>query len=110
MRWRCDIEADSSSDDATYGNSSDPDWTAHLEDVPCHYWYSSDQEITDAEKLAVLEAGKLIVPLGTDVSEVGYRIKEIRDRLGNVIFSDPMGIEGCGRRADHLELTLEAVS
>lgn len=109
MRHRCKIERDNATGTSDWGGPNEPNWVTHLASLPCRTWFEADAEVIDGDKSAVIEARKIIVPLGTDVTEKD-RVAEVKDRLGNVIFTGPAGVRAVGRRADHLELTVMEVS
>lgn len=108
MTHRATIERDTSSTADAWGNPVAPVWAAHLTDLACRVWFDTESEVLDGNKTATVERRKMIVPIGTDVTEAD-RVAIVEDRLGATLFSGPAGIESVGRRRDHLVLTLEAV-
>jgi len=104
MTHRCSIERDYAGTDA-WGDSATPDWKPHLADVVCRTTGPNvGREAVTDERTVVVVDQRLLVPLGTDVTE--------RDRIGNVtyrgtvIIQGPVGIEAVLRRATHIELVL----
>lgn len=91
-----------------HGGKGTPDWRPHIDNLPCRTWHQSGREVTDGDKVVVVQDRRMIVPLGTDVTAAD-RIAVVTDRLGAEVFTGPMRIESVGQREDHLELLLEAV-
>lgn len=83
-------------------------WGDHLTDVPCVMNMNAGRERTDDDTAVVIEDIRLLVPLGTDVTE--------RDRIGDISFrgdtilDGPTGIRAVLHRRDHLELVLVRLS
>ncbi|MCH8279578.1 MAG: hypothetical protein IIC96_02745 [Chloroflexi bacterium] len=63
----------------------------------------------DGEKSAVLGSHKMLIPLGTDITEAD-RITAIDDRLGASIMANTMRIHSVTHHHNHLELEVEEVS
>lgn len=91
-----------------WGNPQPPDWDDHLTDLPCRIWTQAGREAVDATTFVVVEDMRLVVELGTDVTE--------HDRLGDVtyrgdtIITGPIGIRAVLHNQDHLELVLVQLS
>jgi hypothetical protein len=103
---RCAIERNTNlgSDDG-WGNPLPPSWESHLEDQPCFSWPASQRAVSHEGTLtAVLIEVKLLLPLGTDVTE-GDRIDAISDR-GEPLYGGPLSIHAVLPRRDHIELIL----
>lgn len=83
-------------------------WNVLANDVAIWSWSSVEKE-TMAEKVAVVEDLRAIVPKGTDVTERD-RLNGIRDRTGAVIRAGVLIIEAVVNRRSHLELVLRGVS
>lgn len=110
MRHRCTIERDNSDQAPTdsWGDQPEPDWKPHLENLPCKTWFETGREAIDT-KVEAIETRRMMVPLGTDVTEAD-RVAFVTDRRGvRRLFEGPANIESVGARADHLELLLQAV-
>lgn len=75
----------------------------------CWFYAKSEREVIDGEKSAVLGRHKMIIPLGTTITEKD-RIGSIEDRLGNIIMANTMRIHSVTHRHTHLELEVEEVS
>lgn len=103
---RCTIERGSGGDD-DWGNPDVPTWAAHLSDVPCVVNMAAGRERADDGETVVIEDLRLILPLGTDVTETD-RIGDITFR-GDTIVAGPTGIRSVLRHRDHLELLLVRV-
>ena len=105
----CTIERDANlgtPDD--WGTPSTPDWQDHLTDQPCRIWAAAGREQMDSSTTAVIEELRMIVPLGTDVTEKD-RVGDVTYR-GSTIFAGPIGIRAVLHREDHLALVLSRVS
>lgn len=90
------------------GAQESPDWQDHLTGVRCRFWTSTGREVLDPTTDVVAEDMRMIVPLGTDVTE--------QDRLAGVCYRDdfiatgPIGIRAVIQRKDHLELLLVRIA
>jgi hypothetical protein len=105
LRHRCTIERDENLDNPDdWGNPSAPDWQEHLTDLPCRAWTDAGREAVDDKRIAVIVDRRLIIQLGTDVTERD-RIASVSYR-GSEILDGPMDIEAVLVRPDHLELVL----
>ena len=111
MRMRATVERATATPDG--GGGKTLAWSTHLASLPCWAWFDARREgageLTQGDKITVLEDRKMIVPLGTDVTERD-RIAAVKDRRGATLFAGPMRIESVGRRDDHLELFLSEVT
>lgn len=91
-----------------WGQAQPADWQAHLSDLPCRVWTRAGREQIDAATSIVAEDMRLVVELGTDVTE--------QDRLGDVtyrgdtIVAGPISIRAVVARKDHVELFLERIA
>lgn len=90
------------------GAQESPSWGDHLTDLPCRFWTTSGREQLDPTTSVVAEQMKMIVELGTDVTEQD-RLSDITVQ-GSVIAEGPIGIRAVIAREDHLELVLERIS
>lgn len=109
MRYRATIERDVNLDQGAtndWGDAGEPDWRTHIEGLPCMAWFTAGRETQDT-RIAVTEDRRMIVPLGSDVTE-NDRVAKITDRRGvETIFEGEAAIEHVGRRRDHIEIMLE---
>jgi len=114
LRELCTIERDSAlSTPSAWNAPSTPSWSNHLAAVPCRSWAGSSgggagsgESVTTA-RTAVLLDRRVVVPLGTDVTEAD-RVASITYR-GTELLDGPMLIEAVVNRTDHLELILKRV-
>jgi hypothetical protein len=107
---RCTIERDANAatPDA-WGTPETPDWQPHLTDLACRGWTRAGVERADATTSTVVEDMRLIVSLGTDVTEQD-RVNGVTDRGTTIIIAGPVGIRAVIGRKDHLELVLVRIS
>lgn len=108
MRQRATVERQMQTTRNDWGGKGAPDWREHIKDLPCRIWQTSGMEVTDGDKTVAVDTRRMIVPLGTDVTTLD-RISTVTDRLGDELYAGPMRIESLARKADHIELLLEAV-
>ena len=84
-------------------------WAMHIASLHCWFYAKSGREVINGEKSAVLGSHKMLIPLGTDITEAD-RITAIDDRLGASIMANTMRIHSVTHRHSHLELEVEEVS
>lgn len=109
MTMRADLENDANAGQVdTYGNPLPESWQSYLTGVPCRVYSKTRREVIDADKTALVETITGLFPLGADVSE-DYRISNVKDRLGTVLFAGPLIIDTIVRRKDHKEASLERI-
>jgi hypothetical protein len=94
--------------DGGWGNPDVPNWQPYLVGVPCRAWATAGHETINETTNVVVEEVRLIVPLGTDVTEQD-RLGDITHR-GAVFLAGPTGIRAVLRHADHLDLVLVRIS
>lgn len=110
MTSTCTIERDANAGiPNNWGNQTTPNWQPHLIDVPCRAWAEAGREtVTNSTTVVVVEDARLIVPLGTDVTE--------QDRVASVSFrgattmAGPLGIRAVLTHQDHIEIVLVKVA
>lgn len=104
----CTIQRDASlGTPDNWGTPSTPSWQTNAT-VSCRAWTNTGREQMDSTTSAVIEDMRLIVPLGTDVTEQD-RVGTVTYR-GSTIMAGPLGIRAVIGRKDHLELILARVS
>ena len=109
MSMRCTIERDAAHGTPDgYGLPGDPNWKPLAVLLPCWLWSTAERELIGAEKSEVIEDLRMLVPLGTDVTERD-RVSGVTDRLGHPIRQGAMGITAVMSKHDHLELVLTGV-
>jgi hypothetical protein len=110
LTHRCVIERAANAASLDEWGTPDPaDWQPHLSDQPCRAWASAGREaVTDTTTIVVVEDLRLIVPLGTDVTEQD-RIASVTSR-GDTIQAGPLSIRGLLEHKDHIELVLVKVA
>ena len=94
-----------------YGAKGKPTWTTLHESLPC-WFYRQRRPGGEAVRLkgtVVREMLKLMVPLGTDITEAD-RINGITDRSGNVVEVGILNVTSVLDSHTHLELMLEKVA
>lgn len=107
MVFRCSIQRDQADDADDWNQRGEPDWQPHLEDVPCYVRTTAGREPAEAATTPVLIDRRILVPLGTDVTEAD-RIASITDRDDGELFGT-MGIEGVLRHHTHVEVLVEQI-
>lgn len=108
MTMRAVVERDTSSGDDDFGHPVKPDFTAHGT-FPCWAWSSSDREVVDGDKSALIESFRAMFPKGADVKE-GDEIVNITNRRAVILFPGRFQIETMQFKHDHLEADLETVA
>jgi len=84
-------------------------WGAHIASLACWAYTGREREIIDGDKTVVLADHKMMVPLGTDITE-DDRVTAIKDRLAVDIIGNTMRIHSVIRRTDHIQVSLEEVA
>jgi hypothetical protein len=105
---RCTIQRDQTNEEDSWGQRGEADWQDHLTDLPCRAWTEAAREPVDETTTVTIEDRRVIVELGTDVTEAD-RLAAVSDGTGAEIFEGPINIEGVLRFPDHLELLLERI-
>jgi len=110
LTHRCTIERSANAASLDEWGTPDPaDWQPHLSDQPCRAWATAGREaVTDTTTVVVIEDVRLILPLGTDVTEQD-RIASVTYR-GQTTQDGPLGIRAVLVNADHIELLLVKVA
>lgn len=110
MTHRCTLERDTHAGSPdSWGGTLPVDWEPYLTDVPCRAWASAGREaVTDTTTVVVVEELRLIVSLGTDVTEQD-RVASVTYR-GQTTQAGPLGIRAVLTHQDHLELVLVKIS
>lgn len=103
---RVTIERDNGGTVDSRGIEQASDWQP-LSTVPCQAWSTAASERVGDGQVVTTEDRRLIVQLGTDVTEAD-RLGDVTDLNGDVVYAGPMNVAGVIRYADHLELTLQA--
>lgn len=104
LTHRCSIERDANLATASWGDETSPDWQTHLSDLPCRTWATSGREQADEHATVVIEDMRILLPLGTDVTEQD-RVGDVTYR-GDTIIAGPVQIRAVLRYRDFLELAL----
>ncbi len=110
MTLRCTIQRDQTATTNAWNTKAKPNYQNHLTDVACWFWTTTKREDTDAQREAVIQDVRMMIPLGTDVTETD-RINGITDRRGNSVVSGVFDVEAVVKHhLSHLELVLKKVS
>lgn len=91
------------------GNPEPPDWQEHIDGLPCWLYAGTGREQIDQNRIAVVEDLRLLVPVGTDITERD-RINGIEDRRGSSILGQICNIRFVLLKRDHLEVGLTRVT
>ena len=102
------VERDTATGTNPHGGKAAPDWQPHLTALPCFYWATTGSEPTDATTQVVAQDMRLLVQLGTDVTEQD-RLGDITYRGGTIV-AGPTGIRAVLHHHDHLEVVLLRIS
>jgi hypothetical protein len=80
------------------------DWrtTAH---VACWVWQGGGRRSQATPRIIEADDVGMIVPLGTDILS-GDRVLEVYDRVGSLLYENPLPVDAVVRRRDHLEVRL----
>lgn len=104
---RCTIERDTAPA-STDGWEGTPVWQPHLTGLLCRWWVRDGrEEVKDGQTVVPLTETRLIVPLGTDVTERD-RVTSVTYR-GGTVQDGPLGIRAVLVRRDRIELALTEV-
>ena len=106
MVHRATVQKDTATGTDAYGNPKPASWATHIASLACYYYTKTKTEIYDGDKQAVVAMQRLLVPLGTDITEK-HRITAIKNRLGTSLISNPMLIRAVVKRKTHFELDLQ---
>ena len=107
MTMRADLENNTASAKDDFGNPVPPVW-ATLATVACIAYTKTRKEVIDGDKIVLVEDLRALFSLKADVKE-SYRIANIKDRLGVVLFAGPLSIDTIQRRRDHIETMLNRI-
>ena len=112
MTMRATLERDTQAGVDNYNSKAPPDWTVLNAALPC-YLFEKSRPVRhiDGDKSATVSELICMMPKGTDV-KAGDRLNGVVDRLGAVIHSTPLKVQGPQRRAawGHIAVTLEDAS
>jgi hypothetical protein len=108
LTHRTTVQRDVQAGTNAWGGKGTPEFQDHLTDLACRYWVETGHEQTDATSQVVVEDMRLIVPIGTDITEKD-RLGDITSR-GTTIVTGPVGIRAVLAMDDHLELVLVRLS
>ena len=109
MTMRATVQRNTPAGEDGFGGPGAATWGSHLASLPCWAYTKGEREIIDGDKTVVLADHKMMVPLGTDVTE-DDRVTAIKDRLAVNIIANTMRIHSVIRRTDHIEVGLEEVA
>ena len=110
MTMRAIVERNTASGTDAFNNPVAPVFEAvSSEPIPCRAWIRARNTLTlNTEQVVMVEERHAIVPLSADV-EIGDRLQNITDRLGNELFPGPLLVEGKLPRSNHYDLLLKVV-
>lgn len=112
MTHRALVERNTSTGVDGYNQPLPPTWETHITAQPCYLFTPSagaPGEILDEDKGAVVGGHRLLVPLGTDVTE-GDRINGVTDRRGQTVNANLFNVRLVIRKPDHRLLLLETIT
>lgn len=105
MIHRAAIERNTGTLTDDYGHPAPPTWTA-LNTVKCFANSRAKREVVDGDKIVTVEDLRLMVPLGTDVTEKD-RVSNITDAKGTTIIPGPLDVEAVQWKQAYLDVLLE---
>lgn len=109
MTHRATVERDQAASDVE-GNPAAPDWQPHLAAQPCWFSHGTGRtEIVDGEMTVVVEDTQMMVPIGTDITEVD-RVTAVVDRRGASQHLGVLNIRAVTPHRTHLELRLQGAT
>ncbi len=108
MTMRALVQRDNASGEDGFGMKLPRDWQTHIASQACFLYTIREDEIIDGVKHVVLGFEKLLMPLGTDITE-DDRLLNIKDRLGVTLIANVMRITSVARRHLFLELSVTEV-
>ena len=80
-----------------------------LSALPCHWWAGRETRINEEGKLLSVAHHRMMVPLGSDITE-GDRVTRILDNRGETIIESVMRVLSALPRRDHVAIGLEEVT
>ncbi len=109
MRHRAIIERNAEQGVDPDGHPLPAIWEPYLT-LACRAYTKVRKEVIDGDKTAQIEDIKALFSLNDndDLSE-DYRITNITDRQGAVLFSGPLDIISVQRRSNHFEASLDRI-
>ena len=107
MKHRADIQQNTASTVDDYGNPVPSVWATHST-MPCRAYTKVRKEVIDGDKTVLVEDLKALFSVSSGISEA-YRIANITDRQGAVLFAGPLDILAIQRRGNHLEISLDKI-
>ena len=109
MIHRAIIQSNAEASTDPDGHPLPPIWVAH-KTLPCRAYTKMRKEVIDGDKTAMIEDLKALFSLkdNADLTE-DYRITNITDRLGAVLFAGPLDIIAVQRRSNHFEVSLDRI-
>ena len=110
MTMRATVERDGATGTDGFGMPNAASWASHIASQACFLYISrkGEREIIDGTKTVVLASQKVLMPLGTDITE-NDRITSVKDRIGTVLAANTMRINSVVRRHNHIELSVTEV-
>ena len=101
---RADLERDTEQATDDYGHPAKPIFSV-IGRIPTWVYSKARREITEGDKLTVVEGVKALFSQNADVRQ-GDEISNIRDRLGQIIMEGRYRIETIQRKRRHQEAHL----
>lgn len=93
----------------TWGQPVAPVWSTQGT-IRCFAWSNQSRELVDGDKTAMVEDIRMMVALGTDITE-NDELTAVTDTKGNVLIPGRLRVEGpVQHKHNHLELALKRVA
>lgn len=106
MTHRALVERDGNTTPDGYGDAGVPSWATHIAALPCWLYIGPGAETARQRGTVVFEGPRLLVPVGTDITERD-RINGVTDRAGAPVYDGILNILSVVPAHDHLELIVE---
>lgn len=106
MTHRALVERDGQTAVDGYGAGGVPAWQTHIAVLPCFFYVEQTRTANDEivqRGITVQENLRMIVPLGTDITERD-RINGVSKRDGTAVYAEVMNVLSVTPHHDHLEV------
>ena len=109
MTMRALVVRNMQADRDTFNQKAQPDWQPVGPEIPCFVWagpVGGKHAVASGELVMIIDMPGAVFPKSANVCN-GDRLKEVRDRLGQMLFED-LVVESIFPRRTHKEARLKA--